>query len=81
MKKFQNPAANTITMPRQSTLELPGSLYYVMARGIHRQDIFNDKKDLTHFRDCLGDLISQSSNQYLAGVWKKTIFTCGKISE
>jgi hypothetical protein len=81
MKKFQNPATNTKIMSRQSRLELPGTLYHVMARGIHGQDIFNNKKDLTYFRDCLGDLISQSSNQCFAGAWKKTIFIYGKIRE
>ncbi len=53
-------------MPRQPRIELPGSLHHVMARGIDKQDIFYDKKDLIHFRDRLGDLIAKSSNSCFA---------------
>ena len=61
-------------MPRQSRLELPGSLHHIMARGINGQDIFSDEKDFNHFRDRLGDLISQSSNQCFAWVLMKNHF-------
>ncbi|MBT7892454.1 MAG: transposase [Deltaproteobacteria bacterium] len=53
-------------MPRQSRIELPGSLHHVMARGIDRQKIFYDERDLFHFRDRFGDLISQSGNRCFA---------------
>lgn len=61
-------------MPRQSRLELPGSLHHIMARGINGQDIFSDEKDFKHFRDRLGDLVSQSSNQCFAWVLMKNHF-------
>jgi putative transposase len=61
-------------MPRQSRLELPGSLHHIMARGIDGQDIFKNTKDLDHFKDRLGNLVLQSSNECFAWALMKNHF-------
>ncbi len=43
-------------MPRQPRIQIAGSLYHVMARGIHGQDLFYDKKDFDHFASRLAEL-------------------------
>ncbi len=53
-------------MPRQSRIHFPGSLHHVMARGIHRQDIFLDKKDYDHFLNRLSELFTKSDHTCFA---------------
>lgn len=49
-------------MPRQSRIQIKGSLHHVMARGIYGQDIFADKKDYNRFLGRLGELITGSDH-------------------
>ncbi len=53
-------------MPRQARLHFPGSLHHVMARGIHGQDIFLDKKDYDHFFNRLEEVFSNSDHSCFA---------------
>jgi putative transposase len=61
-------------MPRQSRIELPGSLHHIMGRGIDGQNLFYDKKDYDNFLKRLGKLISGSSNDCFAWVLMKNHF-------
>ena len=61
-------------MPRQPRIHLPGSLHHVMARGIHGQNIFYDKKDLNHFLDRLKERFIQTDHQCYAWALMKNHF-------
>jgi putative transposase len=43
-------------MPRQPRLDAPGTLHYVMGRGIEASKIFRNKKDREDFLDRLAEL-------------------------
>ncbi len=49
-------------MPRQSRINIPGSLHHIMARGINGQDIFHDKKDFERFLERLEILLLKSDH-------------------
>ena len=49
-------------MPRLARIDNPGLLQHVMARGIEGKKIFRDKKDYTHFLDCLEIVIREAKD-------------------
>lgn len=53
-------------MPRQSRIHFPGSLHHVMARGIHGQHIFLERKDYEHFFNRLSEVFSKSDHTCFA---------------
>lgn len=61
-------------MPRQSRINLPGTLHHVMARGVQGQNIFLDRKDFDHFLHRLGELIAKSENACYAWALMKNHF-------
>ncbi len=61
-------------MPRQSRIDIPGTLHHVMARGIDGQDIFYDKKDFDHFLMRLDERFRKSDNACFAWALMKNHF-------
>ena len=43
-------------MPRQARLDAPGTLRYVIIRGIDRKKIVSDDQDRPNFVSCLGTI-------------------------
>lgn len=50
-------------MPRQQRLNLPGTLYHIIARGIERREIFRDDADREDFLARLGRALEKSRHQ------------------
>ncbi len=40
-------------MPRAPRYHVPGDLYHVISRGNHRETIFRDDRDFTHYLDLM----------------------------
>src|ERR1051326_7824686 len=53
-------------MPRGARLDAPNALHHVMARGIARQNIFNDERDCENFLDRVGGLVELGAFDVLA---------------
>ncbi|MHB0915156.1 MAG: transposase [Thermoleophilia bacterium] len=53
-------------MPRQPRIDAPNLLYHVIARGIERRSIFNDKKDKEEFLARFGKLLSDTQTPLYA---------------
>jgi len=53
-------------MPRQSRLDCPGVLHYIMARGIERKDIFVNREDYTDFLERLGTILKETKTKCYA---------------
>jgi hypothetical protein len=61
-------------MPRKSRIDAPGALHPVIARGIHRQQIFMDDADRKRFPDRLGNLLCEFQTACYAWAWVGTHF-------
>jgi hypothetical protein len=46
-------------MPRNSRIDAPGGLHHIIARGIDREQIFDDDADRDNFLDRLGNILSE----------------------
>ncbi len=55
-------------MPRQARIDFPGSLQYLMVRGIERKRIFRNDLDRKAFLDRLGSLVVETNTPCLAWV-------------
>lgn len=55
-------------MPRQARLVVPGGLYHVMARGIERRPIFNDRSDYNEFTERFEESLKDSGCRCYAWV-------------
>lgn len=53
-------------MPRQARIDAPGLLHHVIARGLERRKIFNDKRDYDDFLGRIEISLAKSPNQILA---------------
>ena len=47
-------------MPRQARIDAPGALHHIIARGIGRRKIFNDREDRNRFIERLSQLIKET---------------------
>jgi hypothetical protein len=47
-------------MPRQARIDAPGALHHIIARGIGRRKIFNDREDRHRFIERLSQLIGET---------------------
>ena len=47
-------------MPRQARIDTPGALHHIIARGIGRRKIFNDREDRNRFIERLSQLIGET---------------------
>ena len=52
-------------MPGKARIDAPGALHHVIARGIAREEVFDDNADRNFFVDRLGLIISDTSTQCL----------------
>jgi putative transposase len=50
-------------MPRQSRIDITGTLHHVIAQGIERHKIFNDAPDCSDFIENLGLILEQTMIQ------------------
>ena len=55
-------------MPRQPRLNLPGNLFLIIARGIERREIFQDREDRNNFLERLGQTLEKTRHQCVAWV-------------
>ena len=53
-------------MPRTARIDIPGTLYHVMARGIERRDIFEDDEDRHYFVQRLSSLLEDTGTSCFA---------------
>ena len=60
-------------MPRQSRIDAPGALHYIIARGNEKRKIFEDKLDRQQFLARLGDILSTTHTMW-HGLLLQTIF-------
>ena len=51
-------------MPRQATLDAPGVLQHVMARGIERRKIFTENKDRASFLERFTVILEETQTQW-----------------
>ena len=63
-------------MPRQSRIDAPGALYYIIARGIGRRKIFDNDSDRDDFLDRLGTVITETRTACFAGALIPNHFLC-----
>ena len=53
-------------MPRQASLDSPGTLHHVIIRGIEKKDIVNDKYDRKNIVSRMGDLAEETNTTIYA---------------
>ena len=53
-------------MPRKSRIDAPGALHHIIARGIERSKIFQDRTDRSNFLDRLGRIVRETKTSCFA---------------
>ena len=53
-------------MPRKSRIDAPGALHHIIARGIERRKIFQDKADRNNFLERFGGIIKETKTHCFA---------------
>jgi len=54
-------------MPRQARLDVPGTLHYVIIRGIEKRRIADNLKNRGHFVSRIGEIASDTGPVILSG--------------